>query len=104
MIHGLISVLVSELDSLLSTFEQNDTQRLSPPSWTEVQESIQTTLKTYADKGSNNWVKGFLRNGKDFVGFLDMLKDLIPDEKGLSVLKWGLSLVFQVCTWILLRN
>lgn len=72
---------------------QTSTQQ---PTWDNVLDDIQAGLDAYNAKATNNPVRRFARSGGDTARILDSMVDLVPDENGLNILKWGLSTVFQV--------
>ena len=59
-------------------------------------ESIEEGQREYNAKGAHSRARALVRKGKPAAAILDALKELIPDEKGLSILKWGLSTIFKV--------
>ena len=94
----------SQLEAILSSFDDSGTGTgtgTGPPdrnpSWDDVLDSIQKGKEAYETKGTNNPVRGLIREGKEVAHILDSLVQLIPDEKGLSALKGGLSFIFKVC-------
>lgn len=66
--------------------------------WEDVLDCIATAKASYDDKGKNNKLRAWSRHANTTVEFLKSLVDVIPDEKGLSVLRQGLVILFQVNT------
>jgi hypothetical protein len=66
-------------------------------SWDDVMESMQLAKESQDDKVKQKNIRSLPRN-RTIITTLDLLTAMIPEEKGLSVLKGGLSLVFKVNT------
>jgi hypothetical protein len=64
-------------------------------SWDELTAEI---VKKYDAKAENNILRRGMRNGKGVAQTLNALKEMIPSDYGLVVLKSGMSFVFQVST------
>ena len=88
----------SQLERILSSFDPSDTGTGLDrnPSWYDLLDCIQKGKEAYTAKGITSPVRGLVRDRKDVAQILDSLAHLIPDEKGLSTLRWGLSFIFQV--------
>lgn len=63
--------------------------------WDEVLECIDIAKASYDEKGKKSKVRAWSRNADTTAGFLESLAGIIPDEKGLSVLRQGLVIIFQ---------
>lgn len=50
----------------------------------------------YLEKGKGSWIRRKMRRGEDVAAILQSLTEMIPEEKGLGVLRGGLSLLFTV--------
>lgn len=57
---------------------------------------ISSAKASYDDKAKANRARAWSRNANATADCLKSLADMIPDEKGLSVLRQGLVIVFQV--------
>lgn len=64
--------------------------------WEDVLNCIAIAKMSYDDKGKGNKIRAWSRNAGTTVDFLKSLAGMIPDEKGLSVLRQGLVIIFQV--------
>lgn len=64
--------------------------------WEDVLSCIAIAKASYDEKGKGNKVRAWSRNADTTVDFLKSLAGIIPDEKGLSVLRQGLVIIFQV--------
>lgn len=64
--------------------------------WDDVLDCIAAAKASYDDKGTKNKVRAWSRNADTTADFLKSLAGIIPDEKGLSVLRQGLVIIFQV--------
>lgn len=64
--------------------------------WKDVLDCIAIAKASYDDKGKESKVRSWLRNADTTADFLKSLSGMIPDEKGLSVLRQGLVFIFQV--------
>lgn len=58
------------------------------------------TLEADRIKTKESWFRDKLRKGESFAEGLHTLTDMIPDEKGLSVLKTGLAFTFMVSLYM----
>lgn len=73
--------------------------------WDDVLNCITTAKASYDDKGNRNRARAWSRNANATADCLKSLAEMIPDEKGLSVLRQGLVIIFQVnlnfslCEW-----
>ena len=63
--------------------------------WSDVIEQMQKAQDVYKDKGDKNPVRSFFRNGKEIATTVTPWFDMIPDQYGLSVLRAGLTVIFQ---------
>lgn len=72
--------------------------------WEDVLNCIAIAKASYDDKGKNNKVRAWSRNAETTAECLKSLAGLIPDEKGLSVLRQGLVIIFQVIAQALARR
>lgn len=63
--------------------------------WEDVLNCIDIAKASYDEKGKGNKVRAWSRNADTTVDFLKSLAGIIPDEKGLSVLRQGLVIIFQ---------
>ena len=78
-------------------------QRIDPTlnievcTWEHLLVYIDSAVALDENKGKKNKLRGALRNAKADVQLLNSLASIIPDEKGLSFLRGGLSVIFQVC-------
>ncbi len=68
----------------------------SDADWETVVERIEKVRKSYENEAERNKFRSYVRDGKEVCNVLANLVNLIPDEKGLSILKAGLSFLFQV--------
>lgn len=64
--------------------------------WEDVLNCIAIAKASYDGKGKGSKVRAWSRNADTTVDFLKSLAGIIPDEKGLSVLRQGLVIIFQV--------
>lgn len=64
--------------------------------WNDVLDCIAIAKASYDDKGKESKVRSWSRNADTTADFLKSLSGMIPDEKGLSVLRQGLVFIFQV--------
>lgn len=64
--------------------------------WDDVVDCIAAAKACYNDKGKRNKVRAWSRRGSITADLLKSLADMIPDEEGLSVLRQGLIILFQV--------
>lgn len=64
--------------------------------WEDVMDCIAKAKVVYDDKGKSNKVRAWSRNADATVEVLKSLTGMIPDEEGLSVLRQGLVMIFQV--------
>jgi hypothetical protein len=64
-------------------------------SWDDVLESMQVARDDYDAKMSKATIKNIHKN-KAIMTTLNLLTDMIPDRDGLSVLRGGLRLIFNV--------
>lgn len=70
--------------------------------WVDVLNCIDIAKASYDEKGKNK-VRAWARHADTTASALESLVGLIPDDKGLSVLRGGLVFIFQVIiglTWI----
>ena len=65
-------------------------------SWNDVFEQIDTVERAYDAKAPKGSLRSRIRDGKSDAQTLNSLLFVIPDEKGLSILRGGLSFIFQV--------
>lgn len=72
--------------------------------WEDVLNCIVIAKASYDDKGNTSKVRAWSRNADTTVDFLKSLAGIIPDEKGLSVLRQGLVIIFQVILQALARR
>lgn len=72
--------------------------------WGDVLNSIAKAKASYDEKGKSSKVRAWSRNAETTVDFLKSLAGIIPDEKGLSVLRQGLVIIFQVTAQTLTRR
>ncbi|KAG8158267.1 hypothetical protein KVR01_012028 [Diaporthe batatas] len=63
--------------------------------WEDVIDCIAKAKATYDEKGKSSKVRSWLRNPGAIADILHSLTGMIPDEKGLSVLRQGLVIIFQ---------
>lgn len=68
------------------------------PSWDDVLKLISNAKAEDQRKADKSKLRRVLRNGEDIATVLSGLTDLIPDEKGLGILRVALSMVFTVQT------
>lgn len=66
-------------------------------SWDDVLEYIQSSETAYNAKAEKSWIRKYVREGKVTSQNLKIAAELLPGEKGLSVLRGGLCFMFQVC-------
>lgn len=64
--------------------------------WEDVLNCIDTAKALYDEKGKKSKVRAWVRRADTTAGALKSLAGMIPDEKGLSILREGLVFVFQV--------
>lgn len=64
--------------------------------WEDVLTCIASAKATYDDKGMKSKIRAWSRNAETTVDFLKSLAGIIPDDEGLSVLRQGLVIIFQV--------
>jgi hypothetical protein len=65
-------------------------------SWEDVLDYIQSSEMAYNAKAEKSWIRNWVRNSKVTAENLKIGVELIPDEKGLSVLRGGLCFMFDV--------
>ena len=82
--------------TLASAWSKDPALDSSEADWETVVERIDSVRKSYDDETEKNKFRSYIRDGKEVCNVLANLVDVIPDEKGLSILKAGLSFVFQV--------
>lgn len=64
--------------------------------WEDVLDCIALAKTSYIEKGEESKVRHWARHSNTAASALTTLASMIPDEKGLSVLREGLVLLFQV--------
>lgn len=64
--------------------------------WEDVINCTAKAKTIYDDKGKSNKVRAWSRDADATADILKSLTGMIPDEKGLSVLRQGLIIIFQV--------
>lgn len=64
--------------------------------WKDVLDCVAVAKASYDDKGKKSKVRAWSRNADTTVDFLKSLAGIIPDDEGLSVLRQGLVIIFQV--------
>lgn len=64
--------------------------------WEDVLDCIDTAKASYHEKGKKSKIRAWSRQADTTAGALEALAGMIPDEKGLSVLREGLVFIFQV--------
>jgi hypothetical protein len=64
-------------------------------SWDEVLTSIDQAIDAYNEKGKKSKFRKVGRNSA-IVSTLESLAQVVPEGKGLSVLRGGLSMIFKV--------
>jgi hypothetical protein len=64
--------------------------------WDDVFEQIDAVKEAYDAKAPKGSFRNSIRGGKADAKTLKSLISIIPDEKGLSILRVGLSFIFQV--------
>lgn len=69
--------------------------------WEDVLNCIAIAKASYDDKGKSSKVRTWARDADATADVLKSLTAMIPDEKGLSVLRQGLVIIFQVITQVL---
>lgn len=85
------------MDELLSSLEAEDPQlKLQSRSWEEMVKAMEDAEAEYALQGSNSKVRSFFRNGDLYAKALKGMSEMIPDEKGLSVLRGGVVFLCSV--------
>lgn len=89
-----VSYFRSQLDGVLSQFQDSQEDRTA--SWEDVLDRIERSREEYEAKASRSSTRGRARTSEEAARVLASITDMIPDEKGLSVLRCGLSLVFRV--------
>ncbi|KAJ4301332.1 hypothetical protein N0V90_003424 [Kalmusia sp. IMI 367209] len=88
--------LTQELETVLASSQQLDPNfDIKGCTWEDLLNHINTAICLDEEKGKNSKIRGSIRNAKADLVFLNSLTSLIPDEKGLSVLRGGLSIIFK---------
>lgn len=64
--------------------------------WEDVLECIANAKAVYSEKGEKSRLRQWTRSADATAGLLGSLSSMIPDEYGLSVLRQGMVLLFQV--------
>jgi len=64
--------------------------------WEGLQNFIDDAIQKYEKKATINPIRGWLRKSKANLQILSALVPMVPDEKGMSVLKGGLTFVLKV--------
>ena len=72
--------------------------------WEDVLNCISMAKASYDEKGRSNKARAWSRNADATADVLKSLTCMIPDEKGLSVLRQGLVIIFQVTPQALSRQ
>jgi hypothetical protein len=67
--------------------------------WDAVLETIHAANEVYRSKAGTNILRRIVRKGQPAASLLIGACELIPDEKGLSAIKAGLVIIFEVRTW-----
>jgi hypothetical protein len=93
-----------KLEEVLSRSQLGDVKiDLQNSSWDDVLDSIgdyvDKAKSAYESKASSSTPRRILRKGEPAAKILDRLTAMIPDQNGLSVLRGGLSYIFQVRSW-----
>lgn len=89
---------VSDLETVLASARQLDPSfDWKGCTWDDLIGQIDAAIEVDRRKGDNNRIRRVARNASADVKMLKSLISIIPDEKGLSILRGGLSIIFQVC-------
>ncbi|KFZ00081.1 hypothetical protein V498_00311 [Pseudogymnoascus sp. VKM F-4517 (FW-2822)] len=67
-------------------------------SWDDVLECIQSSETSYNAKAEKSWIRKYVRESKVTSQNLKIAAELIPNDKGLSVLRGGLCFMFEAWT------
>ncbi|KAL1595913.1 hypothetical protein SLS60_009603 [Paraconiothyrium brasiliense] len=90
--------VTQELENVLASAHQLDPSfDLKGCTWEDLLGHIDAAIDS-DDRKSKNKIRCGIRNAKADVQQLNALLSIIPDEKGLSLLRGGLSIIFQ--SWI----
>ncbi|PVH94902.1 hypothetical protein DM02DRAFT_618276 [Periconia macrospinosa] len=92
-------IATDELENVLTA-----TQKLNPTldiigcTWEDLLQQIDAAVETDEAKSRKSKLRNGFRSSKSDIQFLNSLLSVIPDEKGMSLLRGGLSVIFQM--WI----
>ncbi|KAF2440888.1 hypothetical protein P171DRAFT_523914 [Karstenula rhodostoma CBS 690.94] len=88
--------ITQELETVLASAQQFDPSfDLKACTWDDLLCHIDASIELDAQKSKNNRLRRAVRNANADVQMLNSLVSIIPDEKGLSLLRGGLSIIFQ---------
>jgi hypothetical protein len=94
---GTRLILNRELEVVLASAQQLDPSfDLKGCTWDDLLYQIEAAIGSDDQKSKNSRLRRTGRNASADVQMLNSLLSIIPDEKGLSLLRGGLSIVFQV--------
>ncbi|MGI4851483.1 MAG: hypothetical protein ACRYGR_06030 [Janthinobacterium lividum] len=67
-------------------------------------QTVHDARDDYHAKAEKHRSRAWMRDGKELADILNAMTAMIPDEKGLSVLKGGLAFIFRVCLFLIDRS